>query len=144
MLWVHLIPRRLVGYVIAGGHSDSIDTKLYSIYSCGTVLDFHQSFPITSSGCSPLEPEFLLYRCLGGCGEWGCVGSVGTQGLGDWGTGGLGDTYFYSPSTIHHPLFTVHCQLSKSVSTLGYRHCGDNRDVCWLFCGSRCSAEYYC
>ncbi|EKF01009.1 hypothetical protein FDUTEX481_08320 [Tolypothrix sp. PCC 7601] len=26
-------------------------------YSCGTVLDLHQSFPVTSDGCSPLEPN---------------------------------------------------------------------------------------
>ncbi len=52
------MPRRLIDRIdAAGGRSDFIDAYLASMYSCGTVLDFHQAFPITSSGCSPLEPE---------------------------------------------------------------------------------------
>ena len=30
--------------------------NLKSAYSCGTAPDSHQTFPVTSSGCSPLEP----------------------------------------------------------------------------------------
>jgi len=36
----------------------------YLNYSCGTAADLHCSFPVSSNGCSPLEPNhsYLAYQ----------------------------------------------------------------------------------
>jgi len=43
-----------------GGHSDS--EALILLHSCGTAPDSHRTFPVTSSGCSPLEPMEGVYQ----------------------------------------------------------------------------------
>jgi|GEM_PF-2281777 len=41
-------------YQTIGGHSDWEVQSL--LHSCGTAADLHCTFPVSSSGCSPLEP----------------------------------------------------------------------------------------
>jgi len=52
----------LVGVVsLAGVLTDISEGPTF--HSCGTAADFHCSFPVSFSGCSPLKPAFH-YRYL--------------------------------------------------------------------------------
>ena len=85
MLWVHLIPRRLVGYVFAGGHSDSIDTKCTGFTVAGQCWIFTNLSPLLQATVPRLNQDFYYIGLWGRWGDGGC-GSVGV-----WGRGSAGD-----------------------------------------------------